>query len=70
MKNEYPPLNGKCKEYIEKEKCLGCNRLELLTFTGDDNCKWIRECEGIQEEKQGWKIEGNKTIEGVNLKLW
>ena len=36
-------LKGKCKEFIEKEICLGCNRLELPYFTGDDNCKYIKE---------------------------
>jgi len=36
-------LKGKCKEFIEKGICLGCNRLELPYFTGDDNCKYIKE---------------------------
>lgn len=38
MNKKYPPLQGKCKERLDKEICLGCNRLELYDFIGDDDC--------------------------------
>lgn len=43
-------LKGKCKEYIENELCLGCERLAIPTFTGDDNCPYIKE----REELESW----------------
>ena len=43
--NRYPPLKGKCAKYIKDNLCLGCNRLELKDFTGDDNCPVIKEQE-------------------------
>jgi hypothetical protein len=43
-------LQGKCKEYIENELCLGCERLAIPTFTGDDNCPYIKE----REELENW----------------
>ena len=45
----YKELKGKCKEYIDKELCLGCNRLELQEFKGLKNCKYA--------EKESWKQE-------------
>ncbi len=38
MDKKYPPIVGKCKERLNNGICLGCNRLELYEFTGDDNC--------------------------------
>ena len=38
MDKKYPPIVGKCKERLDSGICLGCNRLELYEFTGDDNC--------------------------------
>ena len=34
MKYNYPPLQEPCKS------CLGCQRLEEPSFTGDKNCRW------------------------------
>ena len=30
MDKKYPPIVGKCKERLDNETCLGCNRLELF----------------------------------------
>ncbi len=43
-------LQGKCKEYIEKELCLGCERLAYPDFTGDDNCPYIKEREELEND--------------------
>lgn len=45
-------LKGKCKEYINKGLCLGCERLAYNDFIGDDNCKHIKE----REAYESWKI--------------
>lgn len=42
MDKKYPPIIGKCKERLDNGTCLGCNRLELYEFTGDDNCPLFR----------------------------
>ena len=42
MDKKYPPIVGKCKERLDNGTCLGCNRLELYEFTGDDNCPLFR----------------------------
>lgn len=52
----YPELQGKCAEYIREEKCLGCERLSMPNFTGDDNCKWIKEREQLEENYRKWRI--------------
>ena len=45
----YKELKGKCKEYIDKELCLGCERLAYPNFTGDDNCRVIKEREAYEK---------------------
>ena len=45
-------LKGKCKEYLEKGLCLGCERLAMPEFIGDDNCKYIKE----REAYENWRI--------------
>lgn len=45
-------LKGKCKEYLEKGLCLGCERLAIPEFTGDDNCKYIKE----REDYENWRL--------------
>ena len=45
-------LQGKCKEYLDQGLCLGCERLALPNFTGDDNCIYIKE----REEYENWNI--------------
>ena len=49
-------ITGKCKEYIEKGLCFGCNRLELEDFEGDDNCIYIKERETYEENYKNWRI--------------
>lgn len=53
---KYPELKGKCKEYIEKGLCLGCTRLEIPEFTGDDNCPVIKEREQYEENYRKWRV--------------
>ena len=43
MDKKYPPITGKCKERLDNGTCLGCNRLELYEFTGDDDCPLFRD---------------------------
>ena len=50
MDKKYPPIIGKCKERLDNGTCLGCNRLELYEFTGDDNCPLFRDEEPKQVE--------------------
>ena len=50
-------LKGKCKEYIEQGKCLGCMQLENADFTGDDNCIYIKEREQLEENYKNWRIK-------------
>lgn len=50
MDKKYPPIVGKCKERLDNGTCLGCNRLELYDFTGDDNCPLFRDEEPKQVE--------------------
>lgn len=52
----YKELKGKCKEYIEQKKCLGCNQLELENFEGNDNCIYIKEQEQMEENYKNWRI--------------
>lgn len=53
---KYQTLKGKCKEYIKKGLCLGCTRLEMPNFTGDDNCKHIKEREELENRYRDWRI--------------
>ena len=50
-------LKGKCKEYIEQGKCLGCMQLENADFTGDDNCYVIKEREQLEKNYAQTKID-------------
>lgn len=52
MDKKYPPITGKCKERLDNGTCLGCNRLELYDFTGDDNCPEFRD-EQIEINEKG-----------------
>ena len=52
MDKKYPPIVGKCKERLDNGTCLGCNRLELYEFTGDDNCPLFRN-EQIEMNEKG-----------------
>ena len=38
---KYKELKGICKEAIENRMCLGCSKLELETFEGVYECKYI-----------------------------
>lgn len=53
---KYKPLKGKCKEYIENGLCLGCERLAIENFEGDDNCVYIKEREQYEENYRSWRI--------------
>lgn len=54
----YKELKGKCKEYIDKELCLGCERLAYPEFTGDDNCRVIKEREAYEKRYcKDWRIK-------------
>lgn len=53
----YKELRKKCKEYIEAEKCLGCNQLELDNFEGNDNCPYIEQQERFKENYYNWRIK-------------
>lgn len=44
----YRKLKGICKEAIEKELCLGCSKLELESFEGVDECKYVFDTEIAQ----------------------
>lgn len=52
---KYKELTGKCKEYIEKGMCLGCERLAYPEFRGDDSCYVIKEREEYEKRKE-WRI--------------
>ncbi len=56
MKYKYSSLKGKCKEYIEKQKCLGCERLSYPNFEGDDNCPIIMWQEEFEKKYRDWRI--------------
>ena len=43
-------LKDPCKTAIEKEICLGCNKLELKNFICDKNCEIIKNIYGKQLE--------------------
>lgn len=58
----YKELKGKCKEYIEKELCLGCERLAFEDFEGDDNCTYIKEREIFEDNYKHWRI--NEAVNG------
>ena len=45
-------VTSKCKERLDNGTCLGCNRLELYEFTGDDNCPLFRD-EQIKINEKG-----------------
>lgn len=54
---KYPPLTGICKSAIESNRCLGCQKLEAISFTGVNECPWlkdarteIKEILGVQEK--------------------
>ena len=57
MNKKYPLIAGKCKERLDNGICLGCNRLELYEFTGDDNCP-----EFAKEEPEQVKINEQGEI--------
>lgn len=38
----YKKLKNPCKEMLEKGLCLGCNKLELESFEGEENCVYVR----------------------------
>ena len=52
---KYPSLKGKCKEYISKGLCLGCERLAYPNFTGNDNCYVIKEREEYEKRHRDWR---------------
>ena len=52
MNKKYPPIVEKCKERLDNGTCLGCNRLELYEFTGDDNFPLFRD-EQIEMNEKG-----------------
>lgn len=54
---KYKNLKGKCKEYIEKELCLGCERLAFEDFEGDDDCLYIKEREQFEYNYNHWRID-------------
>ena len=39
----YKELKSPCKEMLEKNLCLGCSKLELENFEGDENCRYVRD---------------------------
>lgn len=47
---KYKELKDPCKTLIEKELCLGCNKLELPEFEADINCKYAIEI--VKEGKE------------------
>lgn len=49
-------LQGKCQEFIEKEYCLGCARLENPDFIGDDKCPYIEQMEIYLKGEKAWMI--------------
>ena len=58
---KYKKLKGICKVAIETGMCLGCSRLELESFEGVTECKYIpkrkKQCEAIIEQL---RIGGNQ----------
>lgn len=38
----YKELKEPCKSAIEKQRCLGCNLLELEDFESNPDCKYIK----------------------------
>ena len=58
-------LKGICKKALEHNLCLGCNKLELPNFVGQEKCNLVKDprqrCKeilGIQERLDLW----NKNI--------
>lgn len=52
MEYNYPQLTGICAKAIKENKCLGCNRLELLDFKGLEHCKHLEEFKQIKGEQE------------------
>ena len=38
---KYPQLTGICKKAVENKLCLGCSKLENLSFVGQDKCEYV-----------------------------
>ena len=54
MKYNYPPLGGICGKAIKNNLCTGCNKLELETFQGQAECKYVTDPrERIKEKPIG-----------------
>lgn len=49
----YRELGEPCRSAIAEERCLGCSRLELEGFVGDEECK-------IYEKKREWSREWSR----------
>lgn len=41
MNMKYKELQGICKIAIERGLCLGCSKLELESFVGVKECKYV-----------------------------
>ena len=54
-------LKEPCKSLIATGRCLGCNRLELEDFEGDEKCQYIPSKED--------SIKEIKKILGVQMKI-
>ena len=50
MSEKFRELKDPCKTLIEEGRCLGCMRLCLPEFTGDENCKIAK------ENRKDWRI--------------
>ena len=63
---KYKELKDPCKTLIEKELCLGCNKLELSDFQGDINCKYAKKPtvqESIEQIKLFLGIDNEERTE-------
>lgn len=65
MQYNSPPLEEPCKSLIKKGMCTGCNKLELLDFKSDKNCKHSKAI----AEKSIDKIHKILGIEGEQMRL-
>ena len=58
---KYKELKDPCKTLIEKELCLGCNKLELPDFQGDIKCTHAKNPTAEESIKQIKLILGVKS---------
>lgn len=66
----YKELKGICKEAIQKQWCLGCSKMELESFGGVNQCKYISKRKKLLQWKYGAIKNRNKKRVGIKPTLY